>query len=230
MSHQNVEALTEALLDQAKRDRQRVIHEAEVRAQRVIAQAEGDALAQRAHITEHAEEVAADLLREARGASRLEAQATKVRKREALLDEVFSRAAEKLAEFDQHADYGEVAIALVLDAVRATGLVRHTPDRPLDRAGGPRMADTKSMVILADEVARRVLGEATLQRLEEEAGIEMTLGEPLEQRAGQPRRLGVAVQSNDGHLRYDNTLEARLARMRGALRASTFRVLMGESQ
>jgi vacuolar-type H+-ATPase subunit E/Vma4 len=254
MSHQNVEALTEALLDQAKRDRQRLIHEAEVRAQRTIAQAEGDALAQRAHITEHAEEVAADLLREARGASRLEAQATKVRKREALLDEVFSRAAEKLAEFDQQVDYGEVVIGLVLDAVRATGLARqsgavratglarqsgavrqtgldrHTPDQPLDRAGGSRVGETKSMVILADEVARRVLDEATLQRLEAEAGIEMTLGEVLDQRAGQPRRLGVVVQSSDGHLRYDNTLQTRLTRMRGGLRASTFRVLMGESE
>ena len=231
MSYESVDALTEALLDQAKRDRQRLIHEAEVRAQRIIAQAEGDALAQRAHIAEHAEEVAADLLREVKGGSRLEAQAAKVRKREALLDEVFRRAAEQLAEFDQRADYDEVVLSLVVNAVRSLGLARSTRTaQPLERKGGPDRAETRALVIFADETARHVLDEAALQRLEEELGIVMSLGEPLSRAPGQPPRLGVVVQTSDGHLRYDNTLDARLARMRGALRAATFRVLMGESQ
>jgi vacuolar-type H+-ATPase subunit E/Vma4 len=46
---------------------------------------------------------------------------------------------------------------------------------------------------------------------------------------GLPRPVGVIVQSGDGRLRYDNTLQARLNRMRGTLRAPAFRVLMGES-
>jgi vacuolar-type H+-ATPase subunit E/Vma4 len=237
MSYESVEALTEALLNQAQRDRQRLIHEAEMTAQRIIAQAEGDALAQRAHITEHAKGIAADLEREAKGSARLEAQAIKVRKREALLEEVFSRAAEQLAEFDRRADYDQIVVSLVLDAARWFVSVRPDPaDRQPSRDAGLSESEAKSLVILADETARQVLDEETLRRLGEEVGVRMTLArdarlyDALPEETGQQRPLGVIVQSADGHLRYDNTLYARLTRMRGALRASAFRVLMGEPQ
>jgi vacuolar-type H+-ATPase subunit E/Vma4 len=224
MSYGNVEALTEAILAQAQRDRQRIIHEAEGQAQRIIAEAEGEAFSQRAHITEHAEVMAADLEREARGSARMESQAIKVRKREALLDEMFSRAAEQLAEFDRRPDYAEVVEGLVIDAVLQTGLAQ-----PPDPQTAEYRGEQVSLVILADEAAQRILDEATLRRLGEEVGCELALAhEPLPQEPGGPRPLGVEVRSGNGHLRYDNTLQVRLGRMRGALRASTFRILMGE--
>ena len=215
MSYGSAEALREAILEQAARDRQRLIHEAESQAQRVITQAEMAASTQRAHITEHAALMAAELEREAKGSARLEAQAIRVRKREELLDAVFRRAGDDLAEFDKREDYQDVVVSLVLDAARQLG-----------QHGG----EEKPLIILADEVARRALDAATLRRLEEETGREVSLGDPLPQGSGTHRQLGVVVQSEDGHLRYDNTLQARLLRMRGTLRASAFRMLMGETK
>jgi V/A-type H+/Na+-transporting ATPase subunit E len=214
MMYGNADALREAILDQAERDRQRLIHEAESQAQRIITQAQMAVSSQRAHITENAALIAADLQRETKGSARLEAQAIKVRKREALLEEVFSRAAERLAELDQHENYGEVVANLVLDGARQLG--QHGDE-------------TSPIVILVDDVARRLLDAAVLERLEKEAGRKISLGGPLPRDAGSLRPVGVIVQSEDGRLRYDNTLQARLNRMRGTLRASAFRVLMGES-
>jgi len=39
----------------------------------------------------------------------------------------------------------------------------------------------------------------------------------------------VIVQTPDGHLNFDNTLETRLARMQNPLRADVFRLLTGEN-
>jgi vacuolar-type H+-ATPase subunit E/Vma4 len=212
MSYGNAEALRATILEQAERDCQRVIHEAESQAHRIIAQAEMAATAQKVNITEHAEAVALDLQREARGSARLEAQSIKVRRREALLDEVFRRAAEALAEADVREDYPDAVADLVLDAARQ--LAQH---------GG----DSQSLVIFADDVARQVLGPEMLRRLADDLGRKLSLRGPLPQ-TPEARRLGVILETEDGRLRYDNTLPARLARMRGALRVPVFRVLTGE--
>jgi vacuolar-type H+-ATPase subunit E/Vma4 len=40
---------------------------------------------------------------------------------------------------------------------------------------------------------------------------------------------GVIVQTEDGRLQYDNTLETRLSRLKNALRSPVYHILMGEA-
>jgi vacuolar-type H+-ATPase subunit E/Vma4 len=48
------------------------------------------------------------------------------------------------------------------------------------------------------------------------------MGNPLEE------GIGVVVDAADGKLHYDNTLETRLDRLQSTLRASVYKVSMGE--
>lgn len=209
MNREDVGALREAILKEAGRDRQRVINEAEAQARRITEQAESEAHAEAARVVHGAESKVAQIKREASGSARLEAQKLKVEKREVLLEAVFSRARERLADVAERDDYPEIVVALVEDAAR-------------------HMPDTAGLLIAADERAREALDEATLQTLAERTGHEMRLGDVLDRDDEGGRRVGVVVRSGDGRLQYDNTLRARLERMHGALRAPVYRVLQGE--
>ena len=51
----------------------------------------------------------------------------------------------------------------------------------------------------------------------------MKLAHPLE------KGTGVVVETHDGHLQYDNTLETRLNRLQNLLRSPVYHLLMGET-
>jgi vacuolar-type H+-ATPase subunit E/Vma4 len=102
----------------------------------------------------------------------------------------------------QFEDYDKVAKSLLRDAVG-------------------HLDNVASLVVLADPVTRETLTSTVLARLGEELSCELSLGDPL--REG----VGVIVQSADGHVSYDNTLQQRLARQRSALRAEVFAILSG---
>ncbi|HWT79891.1 MAG TPA: V-type ATP synthase subunit E, partial [Candidatus Methylomirabilis sp.] len=69
---------------------------------------------------------------------------------------------------------------------------------------------------------QKLLSGALLEDISKEMKTELALGNPLEQGTG------VMVETEDGHLKFDNTLETRLNRLQGGLRSSVYRILMGE--
>ena len=81
---------------------------------------------------------------------------------------------------------------------------------------------SSSAEILADAETRKVLTSAVLEEVGRELEVQASLGKVLE--AG----TGVIAQAADGHLQFDNTLETRLARLQGGLRAAVFHILVGE--
>ncbi len=203
MRREGTETLQEAIEAEAKRDRERILMEAQSRVQVLRDQAEADAEKQRAQLIRDAETRAARMRQEATGLARLEAQGVRAAKREALLDDVFRQAACRLGELLSADDYRETVEDLVVDAVSHLG------------AGG-------ELTILADMQTAAILDQDTLARLAEKTETKLSLGKPLAEGTG------VVLQSEDGRLRYDNTLQSRLNRMRAELRASVYRVLMGD--
>jgi V/A-type H+-transporting ATPase subunit E len=75
----------------------------------------------------------------------------------------------------------------------------------------------------ADANTHTILTESALTELSEELSVELRLEEPME------HGLGIVAETMDGHLRYENTLEARLERLQDKLRGPVYRLLMGES-
>jgi vacuolar-type H+-ATPase subunit E/Vma4 len=122
--------------------------------------------------------------------------------REKLLDRVFESAKEKLADVQKRPDYDQLAAMLLREA-----LVQLRVNKA---------------EIRADQATRQSLEKKALKDISSELKGEFTVADNLEEGRG------VVVEAGDGRLHYDNTLETRLQRLQSTLRASVYKLLMGE--
>lgn len=198
----DIQALERAILQQASGEAQRILADARARVGSLRQESQAQVDADLATILETAHENAGTLLEQSVAEVRVEAQSLRLRRREQLLDRVFSSASAGLASAAHWPDYAEIALFLVRDAV---GHI-----------------DSDEMVVHADSVTRRMLGGEVLNSLGQDLGVRLGLGDALAQGTG------VIVAKPDGHRRFDNTLETRLNRMHDRLRAPVFHILMGE--
>jgi len=196
------EQLRRAILEQARRDAQRVVEQAKAEAsaslQRAAVQAEQESQRQAAALERR---LASDM-EQALAQAQLEAQMLRLEQREALLQRVLAGATEQLASVAAWPNYPQLAVNLAREAVV--------------RLGAPEV------VLEADPQAQSALDAATLFALSAELDVVVTLGPALE--AG----LGVIARTPEGHRRYDNTLAARLERLYPQLRADIYALLVGE--
>jgi vacuolar-type H+-ATPase subunit E/Vma4 len=123
--------------------------------------------------------------------------------REKLLEKVFAEAGQRLPEIEKQSDYSQIARRLVHEA-----LVQLKP---------------ASAKIHADKATQKVLTQKIVDELSKEFNVKLSFGEPLE------HGTGVIIETDDGHLQYDNTLETRLSRLQNGLRPPVYRILIGES-
>ncbi len=187
----------------AKGETEHILDDARARAEDIRQQAEAQADTKREAILQRARQEAETLRSHAAAAAQLEAQTLKLKRREQLLGRVFADARRQLASAPQWPDYEQITRRLVREAVERLG------------------AD--ETLVRADDETRKMLDDDVLTDLGKELGVHLRAGEPLAQGTG------VVLETPDGHRRYDNTLETRLARMQDTLRASVYHTLMGET-
>jgi vacuolar-type H+-ATPase subunit E/Vma4 len=123
-------------------------------------------------------------------------------RREKLLTGVFEAAREGLERIPKEGNYSQVVERLLLEALPQLG------------AG--------SASVQADEAARKILVAGLLENISSELNIAIKLGEPLK------HGTGVIVETEDGRMNYDNTLDTRLKRLQDTLRSAVYHILMGE--
>jgi len=204
MSEQNdIQALKRAIVGDAREEADQMLADAQAKAEDIRAQAQAQANARRDEILQRARQEAETLHSHAVAAAQLDAQTLKLKRREQLLERVFAEARRQLASAPQWPDYEQIARRLVHEAVERLG------------------AD--EVLVRADEGTQRVLGDKMLADLRKELGVDLRIGAPL------TRGTGLVLETPDGHRRYDNTLETRLARMQDGLRAPVYHILMGET-
>ncbi len=199
----DIQALERAIIGDAREEAEQILADARARAEDIHQQAETQADAERESILQRARQEAETLHSHAAAAAQLEAQTLKLKRREQLLERVFAAARRQLASAPEWPDYEQITRRLVREAVE-------------------RLA-VDEVLVRADERTRKVLRDEVLVDLGRELGVHLRTGEPLVQGTG------VVLETPDGHRRYDNTLETRLARMQDALRASVYHVLIGET-
>jgi vacuolar-type H+-ATPase subunit E/Vma4 len=198
-----VDGLEEAVQSEAREKARKIVTDAETRAKQIRERAERQVEGEVQRIVEEAHEKVRALRSDTAAKARLEAQTLKLQRRENLLDQVFAGAEKRLDALVERADYADIVWMLVREGVARLGR-----DVPLRVHAGRRTQD--------------VLDAGMLERLRDELGPTLTLGEVLSAREG------VVVETVDGHRSFDNTLQTRLSRMREALRAPVFHILMGE--
>lgn len=202
-----IRALASAILDDAKAEADRIVAEAREAARRAREQAEREAAEIRRRIEAEAEREITHLKQQALAMARLEAQRILLKRREELIEKVFTQAAEQLEHVREKPDYKALLRGLLIDAV--------------ERLGEP----AECVVRLAGR-DRSLLGEEELKQLTErwQGRVQLRLGDPAEISGG------VVLEADGGRKRYDNSLAARLERERTRLRPEVYRLLQRAPQ
>jgi vacuolar-type H+-ATPase subunit E/Vma4 len=207
----NVQALQRAIMEIAQQEVQTILSEAKATVAGIEKRAQERVQVESAHILEEAQQNAKTLVAQAAAKAQLEAQMLKLRRREHLLEHTFDVVRQRLRTIPQRPDYADIVKHLIREAVT--------------------YLDEQTFTLEADAVTRALLSEAFLKDLAEELGVSLELA-PLEESPSirEPfEGTGVALTTDDGHRRYDNTLEARLTRMQDDLRTAVYHILVEEA-
>lgn len=200
---ENVDFLRQAIMSQVRAEAEETIDEAEAQAEDLLHEAEREADDNRADILARAHEEAETIRAEAVAEAEIAAHQLQLKKREQLMSRVFQDARDQLPAVVTQPDYSKVLHRLTREA-----LEHLSADEAVTRFDAP---------------IREALGdglEELLRDLEDDLGVEVSVGEPLRDKTG------VLVRTTDGHRRYDNSLETRLRRMEPDLRAPVYHILV----
>ena len=200
---ENIETLSRAMLGDAKSEAEQILAEAKIKADKIRSQADEEAAGVKSQILDRARQEADRLRGQVIATTQMKTRTTELEHREKLLDNVFNTAKQQLPDVEKQSDYETIARRLVHEA-----LVQ---------------LKTGSAKIHADKKTQSLLTKQVIDELSKEFNTKLTFGEPLEQGTG------VILETDDGHLLYDNTLETRLSRLQNSLRPPVYRLLIGET-
>jgi V/A-type H+-transporting ATPase subunit E len=201
-TEENMEPLSRAILKEAEVDAQQMREEAKNKADEIRKRAQDEAQKARDEILEKARQEADRVRSQSISSAQLKARTMQLEQREKLLDRVFQTAKEKLADVQKRSDYDQLAAMLLREALTQLRV--------------------NKAEIHADQASRQLLEKKALGELSNELKGQFTFADNLEEGRG------IVVDAADGKLHYDNTLETRLQRLQSSLRASVYKLLMGE--
>src|SRR5574340_781555 len=200
----NMDALSRAIMGEAQAEVEDLKSQSRSKADEILEGARLSAEQQKAEVLERAHQEARRLRDQATATAQLKSRTLELEHREQLLQRVFDAAAARIDETPKRADYAETVLRLLREALN--------------------QMLTKAAVIKADRATQAVLTGPALARIAKDTGIELSMGATLE------NGIGVVVESPDGRLQFDNTLQNRLDRLRAAIRADVYRVLTGDAK
>lgn len=197
----DVELLSRAILNEAQSEAQDLQADAQSKASDVRQRAQAEAEQQRKEILEQAQREAARLRSQAIATAQLKARSGELAHREKLLIQVFEAAERGIEFLTQRKDYGSVAMSLLREGVA--------------------QMNAPAIEVRMDAATAKHLTASSLESVGKEMHVSLSVGEALQ------HGTGLVLQTPDGHLQFDNTLETRLARMRSNLRAAVYEILTG---
>jgi vacuolar-type H+-ATPase subunit E/Vma4 len=196
---EDIELLARAIMVEAREKAEQLHAEARGKAAAIRRRAQEQAESERKAILDRAKEDADRLRSQSSATSQLKSRSAQLEQREKILNDVFEAVRKQLSAIKNRPDYGTIAAMLAREALT--------------------QLKTNEAEVRADEAAQKAL---KLDELAKELNGTFAFGAKLEEGTG------VVVSAAGGKLHYDNTLETRLSRLQGSLRASVYKTLMGE--
>jgi vacuolar-type H+-ATPase subunit E/Vma4 len=200
----SIEALTQAILGEAKAETEDLHKRAQEQAELIRLRAREAASRETTAILDQAKEEFRRMRGQKVATAQMKARSLELEHREQWLEKAFEAAAKRLQEIPRRKEYGAIAAQLVRQAI----LQLKAP----------------AVELRMDEVTRGAISKEVLADLARETGSKLSIGKSLDSGTG------VFAVTADGRLHFDNTLETRLRRIQGAIRSSVHRVLLGESE
>jgi vacuolar-type H+-ATPase subunit E/Vma4 len=201
-TEENIELLSRAILGEAREEADQVLIDARENADAIRQRAKEQAEFERARILERATQTAERIRGQAIATAQLKARTMHLESREKLLESVFAAARQRLLSVQQRTDYDQIAKHLLRESLI-------------------QMKDSR-VEFRADATTMKYLTGSVLDEISKELKVQMHVGQPLE------KGIGVIVDTDNGHMHYDNALETRLTRLQNILRAPVYHLLMGE--
>lgn len=199
---ENIAELERAILIEAREEAEQMQVEAKQQAEAIRKRAQEQAESERKVTLERAREDAERLRSQATATAQLKARSSELEHREKVLDNVFAEVKKRLGDVKARPDYDAIASMLLREALTQLRV--------------------NKAEIRADEATQKALKKGALDQIAKELKGEFTIGGGLDEGTG------VVVDASGGKIHYDNTLETRLNRLQSVLRASVYKVLMGE--
>ena len=199
---ENIVELERAILIEAREEAEQMQVEAKEKADAIHKRAQDQAESERKAILDRAREDADRLRSQATATAQLKARSSLLEYREKVLDNVFTEVKKQLDAVKKRPEYDAIAALLLREALTQL-----------------RVSKAE---IRADELTQKSLKKGALDEIAKELKGEFTIGGGLDEGTG------VVVDASGGKIHYDNTLETRLSRLQNTLRASVYKVLMGE--
>jgi V/A-type H+-transporting ATPase subunit E len=200
---ENIKVLSNAVLRDVRGDAEQILVDARAKADEIRQRAQEQAEEERVKILDQANVEAERIRSQVVATNQLKARTMLLEQREKLLEEVFNTARQRLPSVLRGSDYEKIAQRLLQEAI--------------GQLGG------STAVVRVDAETLKSLSTSVLEKLSKETGMQIRLGDALE------NGLGVIAETEDKRRQYDNTLETRLKRMQDLLRSSVYRILMGEA-
>lgn len=200
---ESIEMLSHAVMREAQNEAEAVLSRAKEDARKIMEEAQDQADAERKAILKRASQDEERTRRQMIASAQIKARTLQLKKREELLDKVFGEAHQQLSGLQQWSDYDRIVIGLLREALMSL--------------------QTDSALIQADKETLQYLTDGVLEKVSKELNVRLQIKGSLSQGTG------VIVETDDGRRRFDNTLETRLDRMKDALRAPVYRILVGET-
>jgi V/A-type H+/Na+-transporting ATPase subunit E len=201
---EDIEMLQRAILSEARDEAEQIKAEAKEKADAIRKRAQEQAEQERKAILDLANQDVERLRGQAVATGQLKARSSQLASREQLLDRVFKTVKEKLPDIQKRSDYDQIAALLLREA-----LVQLRVNKA---------------EIRADKLTKNILEKSALGDISKELKGQFTMADALDE------GMGVIVDAADGKLHYDNTLETRLDRLQGELRATVYKILNGEKR
>lgn len=201
---ENIEALSRAMLSEAKAEAELIKTDAQAKADAIRQKAQAQAAGERSEILDRARQEAERLRGQVVATTQMKARTLELDHREKLLQSVFTSALQELHSVEQWNNYQEIALSLVREALL--------------------QLNSNKMKIRVDEYTKKFLTDPVLEEISKELKVHVSFGNPLDLQG-----TGVIVETDDGHLQFDNTLETRLTRLQNTLRSPVYRILIGET-
>lgn len=199
---ENIVELERAILIEAREEAEQMQVEAKEKAEAIHKRAQEQAESERKAVLDRAREDADRLRSQSTATAQLKARSSQLEHREKVLDNVFTEVKKQLDAVKKRPDYDAIAALLLREALTQLRVSK---------------AD-----IRADESTQKALKKGALDEIAKELKGEFTISGGLDEGTG------VVVDASAGKIHYDNTLETRLSRLQNTLRASVYKVLMGE--
>jgi len=198
----NIETLSQRMVKDANAEAESMLAAAHAKADEIRKRALAQAETERKAILARAQQERERLQSQALASAQLKARNDQLASREQLLDKVFTDARIRIHKVQQWNNYEEIGMALYREALS------HLKGYPVK--------------VYVDPVLNKLVPQERFEQVARDLQIEVASFQELEQGCG------VVVETTDGHLNYDNTLQTRLNRLQNTLRAPVYHILMGE--